>query len=885
MDMDDPWGSPWAEEFQHPIPIPNAKGGVDGLNLAPLTTGKDGVPRETTDSPWDVPADEFGDWAELPGEQDIRGSGEGLDGVGGGWEVREDKDLTKNEKRGLSPRWGEPQAISDDGIPRLSPGLLPKPEEILRQPSPDPWATVTALSDGDHKEKGEEKQSQDTDIGSESTLHVEPPNASGVDKDGEPLPETNDSMPEKDGGDGAIVQDSLVDGSNDAKLPTEVAEQSPTGKEVDESSRPSTSPSDHSQHDEVPSESPRTSLDEEPKHSQATRHVSSKIQELVEHFDGLAKAQIEEPVGVRGSESSGREDGVEEPLNPEGIRLDVGTEVAEKDKGDSNEEEDDDDDFGDFEDGQSEISEHIAEVKYQAVAIGPANDELANKPLEGPKDLGALAANARPIRAPEKKFGRVEFDIDMSAVDKVYPDLKFEGPAEKLFIPDTIPHDSFSSLEQRKTWYRLSRYGSMRKHNSGDEDNYVSISWAQSQIRLETLKIVQRWMEEDRISGRVVLGGGGKDGSLFGWNDPKAAPVPLASVFAAKRAKKKLQAPEATVPVPEVPREWPKDLVKTRSTSQARSPSKQRRRSSARSTKESDDTKPNVQFPVASFGWGAGSQSESPLPGPASKPIPSPPSWSTPRQSTSSIPPRPLSTSFTHTPTMPAEQKPVDTDGPNTLPPITKTSAPSLPPNPAITTSLSGDSDDDWGEMVSSPVVTAPPAPPPWRGLTHKKSQSLIGGPVPPSKATLIDTRPPTFPSVPSHRPTASLDQILVPKTRSNMRSTPGISSMNTSTSNTAIPTTTKFSPTATPAVTTVANGNYDPWASADFSFFERAPPQPKPASPPKHKPASKSVSFGGSFPEPLRRNGGKSRQEIEQDRIVADIIKGLPDLSYMLRR
>jgi hypothetical protein len=108
---------------------------------------------------------------------------------------------------------------------------------------------------------------------------------------------------------------------------------------------------------------------------------------------------------------------------------------------------------------------------------------------------------------------------------------------------------------------------------------------------------------------------------------------------------------------------------------------------------------------------------------------------------------------------------------------------------------------------------------------------------------------------------------------------------MNTSTSNTAIPTTTKFSPAATPAVTTVANGNYDPWASADFSFFERAPPQPKPASPPKHKPASKSVSFGSPFPEPLRRNGGKSRQEIEQDRIVADIIKGLPDLSYMLRR
>jgi hypothetical protein len=53
-------------------------------------------------------------------------------------------------------------------------------------------------------------------------------------------------------------------------------------------------------------------------------------------------------------------------------------------------------------------------------------------------------------------------------------------------------------------------------------------------------------------------------------------------------------------------------------------------------------------------------------------------------------------------------------------------------------------------------------------------------------------------------------------------------------------------------------------------------------------KPAvSKTVKFSTPAPVPTEasRNKWKSKEEIEQDMIVERVVKGLPDLSYMLKR
>jgi hypothetical protein len=85
-------------------------------------------------------------------------------------------------------------------------------------------------------------------------------------------------------------------------------------------------------------------------------------------------------------------------------------------------------------------------------------------------------------------------------------------------------------------------------------------------------------------------------------------------------------------------------------------------------------------------------------------------------------------------------------------------------------------------------------------------------------------------------------------------------------------------------------NTHSDPWASADFSFFESPAPapaqKPTPAVVVAAKPlVLKSVSFAKVPPAPSLLRHGKSRQEIERDEIVTGIVRSLPDLSYMLRR
>ncbi|TAQ83968.1 hypothetical protein B7494_g7698 [Chlorociboria aeruginascens] len=805
--MDDPWGSPWADEspsqttpHQKDERVVSFSTPVRGSELA--LAGK-------TNTPWSEDnntENELGDWAAFPVEE--RGRQLGFDGTADGWN-NEGLEVRKEDATRASGSWKDDEEHKVVDVLKLKPSLLANPPEGSRQVSPDPWAPEFR-SDVHDEQELEVEICPVEEIKEESTIHPSIPNTS------HPL-EPNGDLVETQG---------LENQPKEEQPPPEsieISEQS-TNHQDYVSSRPSSSPSDHSHHNDSTAESPRTSLDDEPRRPQMERKVSAKVKYLVEHFDGLAKHDSRESSRTR-SDTRGSENGT--------------TNVDEEDGFG---------DFGEFEEGGSEVGNELEDVSFEKTPIAPV------APLTSESELGKLA------NIPKKDPGPLEFRIDTSLIDDLFSsgvDKDVHGPpAEKAFIPDRIINDSFSSLEQRKTWYRISRYGTMRKYNSGDDENYVRINWIRSQVRAETLKIVARWMEEDRISGRVVLGGSSKGSSLFGWSDRKT-PVDISAAFAAKEVKRNSIC-KTPGDVAEVPRE-------------PESP-----------TSGSTNEIKLMPQPTAQFGWSMAS----PLPQEKVQiPIQMKPA---PERSSEPA----VSIGNTQSPSRQSMQ-----NGLHSLKPIPQRPAapikPILPPSiPKISTSFSSNpviatEEDDWGEMVSSPVVAASTLALP-RGLRHKKSRSL-------GQPTAFAQSPFTSQSQISpsrgHISRMSFDDILIPEVNNPWSPTP------TPLSTKAIAinpdsyspffnddTPTPRAPNPPPAFNTrTPNSSIDAWASVDFSIFD-TPSAPPPSRPQQPKaPLPKPAAF---TPPPISPpQSQKAREKIEQDRTVQSIIKGLPDLSFMLRR
>ncbi|CZR56477.1 uncharacterized protein PAC_06365 [Phialocephala subalpina] len=861
--MDDPWGSPWADEVQLPQPIKSED--KPDFEIRPTTPARVATLslQEKTNSPWDDAEDDgFGEWATLPAES---GRSLGFDGQNDAWNGSASAPAVapKTDSTALSPVWNDSQDIQVDGDNKLAPSPFLKSTDLARQPSPDPWATAFTFNDDTPQSTQEQGEKKDEPHAPSTEEEESEHNISAADVI--PPPSNDKLLPDGQNTDEqeAIISHGTIDGmeseeSNIAAGPevAHVTEAAPAVESLDgdpSSSRPSSSPSEHSQHDELAQESPRTSFDEEPKRPQVPRKVSSKVQELVEHFDGLAKQDVSDSVGS--SSSSGQD------------TIKAGDGVVDE------EEVEEDDDFGDFEEGQSDDEQEAVEAEIPP----PAPRDQTSKELADHKE----PISTKPT--PKKFVGPVDFDIDMSALEKIYPDLEADAPFEKVFIMDTLPYDSFATTEERKAWYRVSRYGTMRKHNTGD-DNYIRINWPHSEIRKDTLKIVARWMEEDRISGRVVLGGGSKGSSIFGWGDKKAIPMPLSHALAAKAAKQKVEAPAEKVP--DIPREWPQDLARKLSTSK-RSPSRTRRRSSIKPTESPQQTKSAIETPVANFGWNAAPQKAQsldnhPLPGHKTTASMS----KLPAQLLKQASPlrRSASVQRSSSNSSTATFNAVPSQTPSSTRPFAQPIS-NVPQAKATLSSLAisdfaNDDDDDWGEMVASPITTpTPPLP-----FSGQFSQTTSNMPTPFSKTPVSAV---TTPPVTSHRSTPSFDDILAPQPASfksmEQPAVPSSISGFGATPSPGIPIS-----SASPIVHS-ATAAVDPWAMADFSVFESAPaPPPKPDArfAPKivSKPVTKSVTFSPSPLAPPRSNG-KSREEIELDKIVQSVVKSLPDLSYMLRR
>ncbi|KAI1819621.1 hypothetical protein F4861DRAFT_546607 [Xylaria intraflava] len=135
------------------------------------------------------------------------------------------------------------------------------------------------------------------------------------------------------------------------------------------------------------------------------------------------------------------------------------------------------------------------------------------------------------------KFTGTTFDTNLALVDELFPGLTDSLGDDAMGawdVPSGHISDSFTTISERKAWYRISRYGSMRKHNSGDDENYHRVLWPTSQLHSDVIKITRRWMEEDLYAGKAIFGGTKRTG-FFDW-DSDAAPVELNEVFRRRKS-------------------------------------------------------------------------------------------------------------------------------------------------------------------------------------------------------------------------------------------------------------------------------------------------------------------------------------------------------------
>lgn len=578
--MEDPWGSPWATNDTNtalePAP-PRSTLELPGRTLARQRSF-------TTQSPWATDDDGSSDWGTADSSLALPipapTSGGSIWGAwGGGGENGPNSSQTQ-----LTPRAREGSLSQGQSSPAwpaaTSPGLVqgktlsrrnsarslyaqPSPDpagktlsrrssarSLFGHPSPDPWSAdaqnrlslplpalisaeqvvFSTLDRHDEEEEVEEEENEKVDTGKGT-------------KDG---PQPVNDAEEKIESPGA-TQPPEEDQRVDSKPDTQAADYHPKSPSRSRHS----SVSDRSQRNEHP-DSPITSMDEDSKdRPQSQRRPSTRVQESVgtlgelekKHGDALA---VPDPTrGRRRSTSQGA-------MSIRSVITDCAS------------------DFGDFEDAQSSNSAPPSRRPSYVGSPRPTSPgatrtrSLSRSSLPGT----SISKVAEPPAIPEPevrvnqfqklrdKFGPLKFTPDLKSTDKLFDVAKLdaEQPSAKDFSLDHIDgviNDSFTSISERKTWWRISRHGTMRKHDSGDDDNYRRITWATSKMREETNTIVRRWMEDGSYTGgRPSFGDVATvKGGAFNWNS-RAEPLSMDQVFGTRKSTQHLQATAASIPRP-----------------------------------------------------------------------------------------------------------------------------------------------------------------------------------------------------------------------------------------------------------------------------------------------------------------------------------------------
>lgn len=544
--MEDPWGSPWATDTNTTLEptIPRSTLELPGRTLTRQRSF-------STASPWAAEDDGLDDWAAGDPGLALPTPAATSSSIWAGWGG---ENAPNSSQTSLAPvsraREGSLGMHSPSWPAAASPGLPPartisrrsSSRSLFRQPSPDPWAVEfsenrlslptpalvsaeqAAFSTLDrHEEENEEDMAKIKE--DEKAEIATPEAASNQDhKTTQPTDRTRDEDvgPVTNTGDEAAKRE-FEEGANTRSL----------------SDSRHSSMSAESHHDDRP-DSPITSMDEDAKdRPQIPRRPSAKIQELVHMYDGMVKPKdnaLSVPIAPGGRQRS-------TSRGAASIRSTRTEDISE---------------FGDFEDAESLGSAPPSRKpsiggspRPGSSRSGPARSALNAKPSAPAPIPEERSHMFQDLRA---KFGPVVFTPDLDSVDKLFDVAKLdaEQPSAKDYSLDAVEgiiKDSFSSVSERKTWYRISRPGSMRRHDLGDDENYRRVTWPVSKMREETNKIVRRWMEEGS-GGHPSFGGGNSvKGGAFNW-DTKSEPLSMDQIFGKRKSAQPPKVASATVPRP-----------------------------------------------------------------------------------------------------------------------------------------------------------------------------------------------------------------------------------------------------------------------------------------------------------------------------------------------
>ncbi|KJZ74467.1 hypothetical protein HIM_06063 [Hirsutella minnesotensis 3608] len=474
--MEDPWGDPWATDTPAKINLPAAPRG------AYFATDRIVSPRRSQ-------AD-----ASSPWHQDDEGSGADHDAWNGWGDAAASR---------LGAGWGR------------SPGLKPLAGALdlnsFSAPSLHPWTDAAADVRGADA-KSENSLAEGTAVKARDET---------VDA-GHTAPKPQEDLPVKTplrlhhdvheiwGDQGATDDDPLADEAASERGPESTVQEP--------------------QRSESPDGIPRRAIGGQVRTE--TGRQASKVQELVEMYDGMARRRVSPPasvVTVMKKQDDVARDSLPTPEDdlPESPVVDVVKASHDTDQADTSREEE---------------SIRPETVEQQSIPLKPVDEpKPVNEDSSAPPEAWTEQSSWEMKDKPPQSL----FSVDLSLLDELFPsDQSIPSQQDEEPSSHSISRELFNTVSERRAWYRISRFSSMRRYDQGDEDDYVRVSWGVSRVRERTLGIVRQWMEQDSLGGRVVLGRrvGTGGASMFNW-DSAAAPVEIGELF-----KKKSGAASASVP-------------------------------------------------------------------------------------------------------------------------------------------------------------------------------------------------------------------------------------------------------------------------------------------------------------------------------------------------
>ncbi|PSR81248.1 hypothetical protein BD289DRAFT_44106 [Coniella lustricola] len=699
--MDDPWGSPWATSDSTSTLEPPART-VANLELPSRTVTR--TRSSSSISPWAVEDDGGNDWA-IP-DSSLALPPAAATFSNSGWTGWGSEDGLNSSQTSLPLKTGDGNlsVLSATAWPTAPSQGRPisrrsSARSLPRQLSPDPWATEPSQARLGPPVAVHVSTEQATTSQLDSTEEVdEEKSLDGHEQDGE----LADS---KNGGDivaqidatlaNQDTEETATNGSNstekESTLETPEPQQRPQSPNLSRNS----SVSQDSQHDDR-IDSPITSMDEDCKdRPRMSRRSSTKVQEMVDKYDSLSK-RADDSLLVP-PQIEGRRRSASQSMSIRSFRTDATS------------------DFGDFEDGDDASSFRISRQPSLCDSPRPSSSRAGRLRSASQSSLRNVPANPGPttITSPiqeegpnsfqdfRSRFGPISFTPDLQIMDKLFDveRLEKEQPPAKdysLDAIDAIIKDNFTTVSERKTWYRISRPGTLRKHDLGDDDRYRRVTWVGSKVREDVSKIVRRWMTDGPYAGRTATGGRSMaKGGAFNWNakDSPSEPISFDEIFG-KRKSAQLPKPETLAP------HRPLSL-------QVEPSPHTHSRTDSVGVKSLPPRSPlSIPMPPAApaFGWSSGTA------GSLTPASPRPPSEH--RQSLE------YGSTFSTGLASPGVPEPDKREHPHLTPPTMAPPAhPSMKPIGLVLTvpdkegkGQADDEEDEWGEMVASPAVDSRPA-------------------------------------------------------------------------------------------------------------------------------------------------------------------------------